>query len=288
MQGMSQGNSEMFAQFQSRFQADGNAVMQPRIWMGNEVVQAGLGSTIAQEPGQEQVYNLTASTTYAMSLQAGLSRASDGSVLKESSNKAIRLTPMQRVAIVQMDSVDDPKQRLTQAEIANIFGISRSAITKILRPESVEKIRKKYESLFTSNMAVHQSDFSRDLAFCSSEEEIDHKDVLPFLRGMQGGFVEFNISRMDNETSRIIPLWISSEKFGLAAHGYQNLVSAVCSEFRIDLHLWNTIRLYYIDDDGDFILVSSDHELWVAIQHFPESGHVRLFVRQLPQTVDYH
>ncbi|EKX36841.1 hypothetical protein GUITHDRAFT_145464 [Guillardia theta CCMP2712] len=226
--------------------------------------------------------NTWQSGTYAMSLGNGLE--SFGTKKTGKLSRKMRLTPSQRAAIVELDSVRDPRQRMTQAQIARLFGTSRSAISKILRPSSVEKIRKNYAAHFNN----------KNVEFIRSDTECtEARSDLDSSYGGEHGFwgieesspsngrcmVEFLVSTSNDQSCRVIPLWLDTNWLGEPFQGYRKLVEAVIKEFGLDVAFADTMRLFYQDADGDNIIVSSDHELGIAMKHFPAGLYVRMNVQ---------
>eukprot|EP00960_Hanusia_phi_P073223 767961-Hanusia_phi.AAC.3 len=217
------------------------------------------------------------SETYAASLRTGLHGGAQRKMGKNS--RRLRLTPTQRVAIVEMDSMQDPQKKPTQAQIARLFGTSRSAICKILRPSSVEKIRQNYAAHFHQardgySLQVRgrrsSSDWSQD------EDSVSwHADSTAIHRARRC-LVEFLVAMPNEPSCRVIPLWLEVNHLGEPSQGHRRLVEAVVKEFGLDLACIDTMRLLYEDEDGDEIVVSSDHELGVAIKHFPPGLYVRM------------
>jgi hypothetical protein len=78
--------------------------------------------------------------------------------------------------------------------------------------------------------------------------------------------VTLNTAGVDSVIRRLsLPLQLRSD--GTPVGGYQTVMAMVQSAFKADLKAGAPATLCYRDEDGDSVVISSDHELGIALQH---------------------
>lgn len=185
----------------------------------------------------------------------------------------VRLTQNQRAEIIRLNQSNDPAIKKSQSELATMFGKSKSAISKILKQASNPKGHNRQHRSVANSPDSDPDDSLEDGKFdpwhpCFEETE-NFSSIAKLKVACQQESDEIVLRKvfifLQRRNRNSVPLGCFSELTSILrkAHGHD---------------ISKRFLLSYLDDDGDDILVTSDHELWVAIKkHHPhETFKLRL------------
>lgn len=279
-----------------------------------------------------------------------------------------KLTLGQKIEIVRRHETSDPEDHKTQAQLASMFGKSRSAISKILRPGNIAKLKHTYSSGVNPAVkrffAAEHPELDKKIhhfidnarrncepnskrgypgmgAVCRSAESFAREMGILDFKASNGWYSRFikryglstrgggaqaagdvanesdvglfrhgasiahqgmeqlpvnprGLLTRSNVTIKVslsprdgadvinrrlqVPLDLDPQRIPL--NGFEIVMGMVANAFKSELAPGCNTRLGYKDEEGDDIVVSSDHELGVALMQQPP---IRLFLSQVPQ-----
>eukprot|EP00960_Hanusia_phi_P073221 767961-Hanusia_phi.AAC.1 len=211
----------------------------------------------------------------------------------------VRLTQTEKAEIIRLNQAQDPEIRKSQSELAAMFGKSKSAISKILKQANMAKTNSSLIGGLQGSIELDHAGFdSDDSLSCKSNAESDSSCSVVASPDVLGSDDEFR-----NDASRV--LWdgvkAGSEiaRFKVACHhpseevvfrkvfiflrrDEKGIPVGLLSELNAVLMKANGVDisskyvLSYMDDEGDDIVVTSDHELWVGMSKLEPDATVKL------------